>query len=96
MARPTRLPEEEVRQKLQTLSGWTIRDGKLHREFRFGDFIEAFSFMTGLALVAESMNHHPELTNVYNRVTIALSTHDAGGLTELDFAFAHRATQLAP
>lgn len=95
MARPTRLSEAEVRERLQTLSGWALRDGKLHREMQFKDFIRAFSFMTSLALLAESMNHHPEWTNVYDRVTITLSTHDAGGLTILDFEFARRASELA-
>ena len=67
---------------------WHIEDGKLHREFRFADFTEAFAFMTRAALVAERMNHHPEWFNVYNRVRIDLTTHDAGGLNTLDFELA--------
>ena len=67
---------------------WHIEDGKLHREFRFSDFTGAFAFMTRVALVAERMNHHPEWFNVYNRVRIDLTTHDAGGLTTLDFELA--------
>ncbi len=67
---------------------WAIADGKLHREFRFGNFVEAFAFMTASALVAERMNHHPEWFNVYNRVRVDLTTHDAGGLTTLDFELA--------
>jgi len=67
---------------------WSIVDHKLHAEFRFPDFVEAFSFMTASALIAERMNHHPEWFNVYNRVQIDLTTHDAGGLTRLDFELA--------
>jgi len=61
------------------MSTWTETDGKLCRTFSFRDFNEAFAFMTRVALVAEKQNHHPEWTNVWNTVTIRLSTHDAGG-----------------
>jgi len=74
---------------------WQVADGKLHKEFRFGNFIEAFGFMTRVALVAESMDHHPEWFNVYQTVRVDLSTHDAGGITELDFALASRIEALA-
>lgn len=67
------------------------RGGLITREFRFADFAQAFGFMAQLALVAERLNHHPEWSNVYDRVTITLTTHDAGGLTERDFAFAQAA-----
>ena len=67
---------------------WTIKDGKLHASFVFDDFVAAFSFMSASALVAERMNHHPEWFNVYNRVRVDLTTHDAGGLTVLDFELA--------
>ncbi len=70
------------------LAGWEQRDGALHRTFRFRDFVEAFRFMTAVALVAERMNHHPEWSNVYDTVTIRLTTHDAGGLTDKDRALA--------
>lgn len=67
------------------MSDWTEREGKLCRTFRFRDFSEAFAFMVRVALVAEKMGHHPEWTNVYNTVEVALSTHDAGGaITEKD------------
>jgi len=67
------------------MSNWTEKNGKLCRSFRFADFSEAFAFMTRVALVAERMNHHPEWTNVYNSVDVALSTHDAGGaITDKD------------
>ncbi|MFB1485976.1 MULTISPECIES: 4a-hydroxytetrahydrobiopterin dehydratase [unclassified Thiocapsa] len=71
-------------------SPWSLADSKLHKEFRFKDFVDAFGFMSRVALVAESMDHHPEWSNVFNRVVVALSTHDAGGITELDFALASR------
>jgi 4a-hydroxytetrahydrobiopterin dehydratase len=64
---------------------WKEANGKLHRTFRFKDFSEAFAFMTRVALAAEKMNHHPEWINVYNTVSILLSTHDAGGtITDKD------------
>jgi 4a-hydroxytetrahydrobiopterin dehydratase len=92
---PTRkLTEEEILQRLAALPDWTIADGKLHREFVFDGFVAAFAFMTALALVAERMDHHPEWFNVYNRVVIDLTTHDAGGLSEKDFEFAAAASRL--
>jgi 4a-hydroxytetrahydrobiopterin dehydratase len=69
-------------------SGWELRDDALHRELRFRDFVEAFSFMTAVALIAERMNHHPDWSNVYATVTIRLTTHDAGGVTEKDVELA--------
>ena len=80
---------------LRSLSGWTLRDGKIHREFRFDDFVGAFGFMSRAALVAEKMDHHPEWSNVWNRVSVSLTTHDAGGVTELDLALARRMDELA-
>jgi len=74
----------------QTTGHWTIADGSLHKVFAFADFVTAFGFMSSAALIAESMNHHPEWCNVYSKVTVDLSTHDAGGLTELDFELARR------
>ena len=94
MERPKRLSEEEIHRQLKALDGWSIVAGKLRREFRFADFIEAFGFMTRLALAAEKMDHHPEWSNVYNRVVIELQTHDAAGLTVLDFALATAANRL--
>jgi len=64
--------------------------GKLHKEFRFPDFVDAFGFMTRVALIAEGMNHHPGWSNVWNRVVIDLTTHDAGGITEKDFQLAEK------
>lgn len=67
---------------------WTVQNEKLHRQFVFDDFVTAFAFMARIALIAERMNHHPEWFNVYNRVTVDLTTHDAGGITELDVSLA--------
>ncbi len=90
-----KLSDAEIQKNLEKLNGWTIEDGKLHKEFKFDNFVAAFGFMTQLALIAESMNHHPEWFNVYNRVTIDMMTHDAGGITELDVKFAEHANALA-
>ena len=70
------------------IPNWSIKDNKLHREFVFDNFITAFGFMTRVALVAEAMNHHPEWSNVYRRVTIELTTHDLGGISNLDIDLA--------
>jgi 4a-hydroxytetrahydrobiopterin dehydratase len=77
------------------LPEWTLREGKLHRELRFADFSAAFGFMARVALAAEAMGHHPEWCNVWNRVTINLTTHDTGGLSNLDVELARRIDQLA-
>jgi 4a-hydroxytetrahydrobiopterin dehydratase len=79
----------------QAASPWQICQGKLNKEFRFNDFVEAFGFMTKVALVAEAMDHHPEWFNVYAMVRVDLATHDAGGITEMDFALAARIETLA-
>ena len=89
------LTANEIAIALTSLEGWTIVQGKLHRQFQFKSFVEAFGFMTSLALVAESLVHHPEWFNVYNRVTIDLTTHDAGGITSKDVWFAKKANELA-
>ncbi len=89
------LSQNELAIALTSLSGWTIVNGKLHRQFQFKSFVEAFGFMTSLAIVAESMGHHPEWFNVYNRVTIDMTTHDAGGITVKDVDFAKKANELA-
>lgn len=74
---PTALSTEELNQALADLPGWEVKDGKLHAELTFADFVEAFGFMTRAALLIERQNHHPEWFNVYNRVVIDLVTHDA-------------------
>jgi 4a-hydroxytetrahydrobiopterin dehydratase len=87
MAR-TKLSDEAIAAKLGERKAWMRRGGAIERSFRFVDFVEAFGFMSAVALVAERMNHHPEWKNVYRTVEVTLSTHDAGGLTELDFELA--------
>jgi 4a-hydroxytetrahydrobiopterin dehydratase len=78
----------EIQQKHAGLPEWDLRDNALYREFRFGDFVQAFAFMTAVALVAEKENHHPDWSNAYNIVRITLTTHNAGGLTDADFTLA--------
>ena len=90
-----KLSDAQIQENLEQVDGWTIEDGKLHKEFQFDNFVSAFGFMTQLALVAESMNHHPEWFNVYNRVTIDLTTHDAGGISDLDFQWAKQAEAIS-
>jgi 4a-hydroxytetrahydrobiopterin dehydratase len=90
-----KLSDSQVREKLADLESWTLADGKLRREFKFADFIRAFGFMTSAAIEAEKLNHHPEWTNVYNKVTVNLVTHSAKGITELDFKLAKKMDALA-
>ena len=94
MADRQKLSEAEVRARLSEIPGWELVEGKLHKTFRFASFVQAFGFMSSVALVAEAMNHHPDWTNVYNRVTIALNTHDVGGISALDFTLAKRIEEL--
>lgn len=86
----TRLNDGERAEALASLPEWNLLDGReaIRRAFRFADFNAAFAFMTRVALMAEKLDHHPEWSNVYNRVEITLSTHDAGGLTARDIALA--------
>jgi len=79
-----RLSELEIKEELKQLSEWNIKNDKLHKEFKFDNFNQAFGFMTRAAMEIEKMNHHPEWFNVYNRITIELTTHDAGGITKND------------
>jgi 4a-hydroxytetrahydrobiopterin dehydratase len=87
---PTKLSESEIHSALHKLSGWTVLNDKLHREYKFADFIHAFGFMASCALAAEAMGHHPEWSNVYNRVTVDLTTHDAGGIGAKDLELARK------
>ena len=89
------LSGRELEAAAAELHGWRVVSGKLHKEFRFDGFIEAFGFMASVALVAEAMNHHPEWSNVWNRVAVDLVTHDAGGITTSDLELARRMNQLA-
>lgn len=90
-----KLSDAEIEARLNDVDGWRIANGKLNREFKFANFVEAFGFMTSAAIEAEKMNHHPEWFNVYSKVVVDLMTHEAGGITELDFALAGRMNELA-
>ncbi len=81
-----KLTDAEIQTAL--LPGWTLKDTKLHREYRFADFPHAFGFMATAAPLIEKMNHHPAWSNVYNRVLVELWTHDAGGITQKDLDLA--------
>ena len=91
----TKLSDDEVTARLDALDGWTLADGKLHKEYVFADFSEAWGWMSRVALAAEQLNHHPEWFNVYRTVRVDLATHDAGGVTALDFELAARMDALA-
>ena len=95
MAERAKLEGDALNEAVADLQGWSLVDGKLHREFRFADFVVAFGFMTRVALVAEAMDHHPEWSNVYSRVSVDLTTHDSGGITASDVALAKRMNELA-
>jgi len=74
-----RLSDDDIESGLADIDGWSIADGKLHRDFEFGDFARAFGFMTSAAIEADKLDHHPEWSNVYKHVSVHLTTHDAGG-----------------
>jgi len=78
----------EIAEALRALPGWAVVDAKLHKQYTFPDFVYAFGFMATSAIAIERMNHHPEWFNVYNRVTVDLTTHDAGGISAKDFKLA--------
>ena len=81
---PYLLKAEELKELVVRIPGWEINDGQIQRELNFSNFIEAFSFMTKIALICEKYNHHPNWENVYSKVKIRLSTHDLGGISNLD------------
>lgn len=84
----TRLTDDQISDAIETLDGWTLHDGKLHKRFEFDGFSAAFGFLARVALAAESAGHHPELANVYDTVEIDLVTHDVDGISELDVEMA--------
>ncbi len=92
--RSEKLSPSVIEDKLLALKGWKLSDEKLQRQWVFDNFIEAFGFMSRVALLAEAMDHHPEWSNVYNRVEINLTTHDAGGISQRDFTLADRINAL--
>jgi 4a-hydroxytetrahydrobiopterin dehydratase len=95
MSEVVKLSEREVLERLRVLPDWELKDGKLRRTFAFPSFVEAFGFMTEVALVAEAMQHHPEWFNVYNRVVVDLRTHDVDGISVRDFELAAKMNRTA-
>lgn len=91
-----KLSETEIETRLRAHPHWSVRAGKLHRELAFADFVQAFGFMTQVALIAERSDHHPEWSNVYGRVVIDLTTHDCNGVSKRDFALAGAIDALQP
>ena len=89
-----KLTDAEVHANLPTSKGWTLVRGKLHREFECKDFVTAFGNMTRVALIAESMNHHPEWFNVWNKVVIDLNTHSVNGISDYDFKLAGKINEV--
>jgi 4a-hydroxytetrahydrobiopterin dehydratase len=89
-----KLTDAEVNERLRHAKGWTLEDGKLHRAFECKDFVTAFGNMTQVALVAESMSHHPEWFNVWNKVVIDLDTHSVKGISNLDFDLAAKIDEI--
>lgn len=85
-----KMTSQQIEAGLQALPGWNLKDDKLHRELKFKNFVQAWGFMTQVAILAEQMNHHPEWSNVYSRVTIDLTTHEAGGISRRDFELARK------
>ena len=85
---PQKLDAAAIQEALSSLDGWELRDAKLHRRFEFRDFPEAFGFMATVATIAQAMDHHPEWSNVYKTVEVALTTHSAGGITAKDVELA--------
>jgi 4a-hydroxytetrahydrobiopterin dehydratase len=90
-----KLSKPEIASALRGIEGWTLAKGKLHRDYQFADFVHAFGFMATAALIIEKMGHHPEWFNVYNRLSVDLTTHDAGGITKKDVDLARELETLA-
>src|SRR5713101_2187149 len=88
MSAPQKLDDSALKSALTGLQGWTLSQGKLHREYKFADFVHAFGFMATSAIAIEKMNHHPEWFNVWNKVVVDLTTHDAGGISAKDVELA--------
>ncbi len=78
----------EIQAALKSLNNWILKEDKIEKQFQFKDFSEALAFIVRIGVLAEKQNHHPELYNVYNKVTIALTTHDVNGLSDKDFLLA--------
>ena len=91
-----KLTDAEISSAVTSLAGWSVKAGKLHREYKFPDFKHAIDFIVAAVPGIEKMDHHPEWTNVYDRVTVDLSTHSAGGITRKDFDLAALLEGLSP
>jgi 4a-hydroxytetrahydrobiopterin dehydratase len=91
----TKATEADIQKAMAELGSWTFVDSKLHREFKFRNFVQAFGFMAQVALLAERAAHHPEWYNVYNRVVVDLTTHEAGGITQKDLDLAREIDEIA-
>ncbi len=92
---PEKLSDADIDTGLENLDGWTLVNGKLHRDYKFANFVEAFGFMTSAAIEAEKMNHNTEWFNVYSKVVVDLTTHEASGITALDLELAGKMEALA-
>lgn len=90
-----KLSDDVIAQRTEQLPGWRVEEGELCKDFTFPDFVTAMDFIARLVPTAERLNHHPEWSNVYNKVSIRLTTHDANGLTDNDFLFAEAAEEIA-
>jgi len=89
-----KLSDAEIHQQLPTIPGWTLASGKLHKNFECKDFVDAFAKMTRVAFAAESLNHHPEWFNVWNKVQLDLNTHSVKGISSLDFQLAAKINEI--
>ena len=96
MTRPTQaLSPDAIANRLPTIPGWEYGDGQLAKSFAFKDFTEAVAFIVRISFISEKLDHHAEITNLYNRVTLKINTHTVKGITELDFAFAGEVERMA-
>jgi len=90
-----KVSEEEIQEALKDLPGWEVKDGKLHKEYKFNDFAEAMGWMVQVGIYADKLNHHPDWCNGYSRVTVDLMTHDLGALSTWDLELAAKMEALA-
>ncbi len=95
MPNRTLLPENRIREALPDLPGWEYVDNRLRKDFRFPDFVTAWAFLSGCAIHAQAIDHHPNWSNAYDRVSIELWTHDAGGVSGMDLELARRIEELS-
>ena len=84
------LTEDKIKSALLQLNNWKLLDNRIEKKFVFTDFLESIQFINAVATIAETMQHHPEWSNVYNKVTVTLTTHDAGGITQKDITLAEK------